>query len=130
MTLVLGRGGYRPKHRSQAEGLVQLYHEMELGYCWLITITTDNLTTTNEYRTGVGAHLDIFCRMQDAWAIAEYTDPTHNPMIPHCPRSSRTHRPQDLWRLLGSLPGRLSRASTGPAIGVAEVPARPGHYPC
>jgi hypothetical protein len=88
MTLVLGRGGYRPKHRRQAERLVQLYHEMELGYCRLITITTDNLTTTNEYRTGVGAHLDIFCRMQDAWcrrtsAVAEYTDPTDNPMIPH-----------------------------------------------
>jgi hypothetical protein len=92
MTLVLGRGGYCPKHRRQAEGLVQLYHQIELGHCRLITITTDNLTTTNEYRTGVGAHLDISCRMQDAWcrrtsAIAEYTDPTDNPMISHTIRA-------------------------------------------
>jgi peroxiredoxin len=56
MILVLGRGGFCPKDRRQAAGLVQLYREMEVGYCRLVTISTDNLTTTNEYRTGVGAH--------------------------------------------------------------------------
>jgi hypothetical protein len=53
---------------------VQLHRELEVGYCRLVTISTDNITETNEYRTGVGAHwLDI----------AEYTDAAHNPMIPH-----------------------------------------------
>jgi peroxiredoxin len=56
MILVLGRGGYCPKDRRQAEGLVQLHHEMEVGYCRLVTISTDNMLATNEYRTGVGAH--------------------------------------------------------------------------
>ena len=41
MVLVLGRGGYCPKDRRQAEGLVQLHREMEVGYCRLVTITTD-----------------------------------------------------------------------------------------
>jgi len=68
MILVLGRGGYCRKHRRQADGLVQLYHQMEVGYCRLITITTDNLTKTNEYRTGVGAHSDIFW---DAGGVAQ-----------------------------------------------------------
>src|SRR5262245_35043704 len=56
MILVLGRGGYCPKDRRQAEGLVQLHRELEVGYCRLVTITTDNILETNEYRTGVGAH--------------------------------------------------------------------------
>jgi hypothetical protein len=40
MVLVLGRGGYCPKDRRQAEGLLQLHREMEVGYCrpdWDIT---------------------------------------------------------------------------------------------
>jgi peroxiredoxin len=56
MVVVLGRGGFCPKDRRQAEGLLDLRREMEVGYCRLVTITTDNITQTNEYRSGVGAH--------------------------------------------------------------------------
>jgi peroxiredoxin len=87
MVLVLGRGGYCPKDRRQAEGLVQLYREMEVGYARLVTITTDNLLQTNEYRTGVSAHWPFLAdpgrKVQKDLDIAEYTDPDHNPMIPH-----------------------------------------------
>src|SRR5215207_4022971 len=57
MILVLSRGGFCPKDRRQAEGLVQLHRELEVGYCRLVTISTDNITETNEYRTEVGAVL-------------------------------------------------------------------------
>jgi len=87
MILVLGRGGYCPKDRRQAEGLVQLHRELEVAYCRLVTITTDNITETNEYRTGVAAHWpflsDARRKVQKDLDIAEYTDPLHNPMIPH-----------------------------------------------
>ena len=87
MVLVLGRGGYCPKDRRQAEGLLQLHREMEVGYCRLVTITTDNITDTSEYRTGVGAHWPFLSDprriVQKDLDIAEYTDPVHNPMIPH-----------------------------------------------
>ena len=56
MVLVLSRGGYCPKDRRQAEGLVQLHREMEVAYTRLVTISTDNLTETNENRSGIGAH--------------------------------------------------------------------------
>src|SRR6188474_2816916 len=56
MILVLGRGGYCPKDRRQAEGLAELHRELEVGYCRLVTITTDNITELNEYRRGVDAH--------------------------------------------------------------------------
>ncbi len=56
LILVLGRRGYCPKDRRQHEALVQLHRELEVGYCRLVTITTDNITQTNEFRTGIGAH--------------------------------------------------------------------------
>src|ERR1700741_3355019 len=56
MILVLGRGGFCPKDRRQAEGLVELHRELEVAYCRLVTITTDNIMQTSEYRNGVGAH--------------------------------------------------------------------------
>jgi len=87
MILLLSRGGYCPKDRRQAEGLIHLHREMEVGYCRLVTISTDNLTTTNEYRAGVGAHWPFLSDparvVQKDLEIAEYTDATHNPMIPH-----------------------------------------------
>jgi peroxiredoxin len=56
MVPVLSRGGFCPKDRRQAELLVELHREIEVGYCRLVTISTDNITETNEYRSGVGAH--------------------------------------------------------------------------
>jgi peroxiredoxin len=87
MILVLSRGGYCPKDLRQAEGLVHLYREMEVGYSRLVTISTDNILTTNEYRTGVGAHWTFLSdpgrKVQKDLDIAEYTDSEHNPMNPH-----------------------------------------------
>jgi peroxiredoxin len=87
MILVLSRGGFCPKDRRQHEGLVQLYREMEVGYCRLVTISTDSIIEAREYRSGVGAHWaflsDAGRKIQKDLDIAEYTDPVHNPMIPH-----------------------------------------------
>jgi peroxiredoxin len=87
MILVLSRGGFCPKDRRQTEGLVQLHRELEVGYCRLVTISTDNLIETNEFRTGVDAHWPFLSDpgrvIQKDLDIAEYTDPQHNPMIPH-----------------------------------------------
>jgi len=87
MILVLSRGGYCPKDRRQHEGLVQLHREIEVGYCRLVTISTDNLIELNEFRNGVDAHWPFLSDprriVQKDLDIAEYTDPHHNPMIPH-----------------------------------------------
>src|SRR5262245_20334670 len=40
MVLVLARGGFCPKDRRQHEGLLQLYREMQVGYCRLVTLST------------------------------------------------------------------------------------------
>jgi peroxiredoxin len=87
MILVLSRGGFCPKDRRQHEGLLALHREIEVGYCRIVTISTDNITQTNEFRSGVGAHWpflsDAGRTIQKDLDIAEYTDPLHDPMVPH-----------------------------------------------
>jgi peroxiredoxin len=87
MVLVLSRGGFCPKDRRQAEGLMQLHREMEVAYTRLVTISTDNISQTNEFRAGVGAHWPFLSDagriVQKDLDIAEYTDTVNNPMIPH-----------------------------------------------
>lgn len=87
MILILSRGGFCPKDRRQHEGLVQLHRELEVGYCRMVTISTDNITATNEFRKGLDAHWPFLSddgrTVQKDLDIAEYTDPLHNPMIPH-----------------------------------------------
>src|SRR5260370_24593560 len=77
MILVLSRGGFCPKDRRPAEALVQLHREMEVGYSRLVTISTDNMLLTNEYRDGVGAHWTFLSdpgrKVQKDLDIAEYT---------------------------------------------------------
>ena len=76
-----------PRTAGRPKGFVQLHREMEVGYCRLVTISTDNISETNEYRSGVGAHWPFLSDarriVQKDLDIAEYTDPVHNPMIPH-----------------------------------------------
>jgi peroxiredoxin len=87
MVLVLARGGFCPKDRRQHEGLLELHREMQVAYCRLVTLSTDNLLATNEFRSGVGAQWTFLSdpgrKVQKDLDIAEYTDPTNNPMIPH-----------------------------------------------
>ena len=87
LVLVLSRGGFCPRDRRQHEGLLQLHRETEVGYCRLVTISTDNLLETNEFRAAVGAGWTFLSdpgrKLQKDLDIAEYTDPHHNPMIPH-----------------------------------------------
>jgi peroxiredoxin len=89
LVIVLSRGGYCPKDRRQHDGLVQLWREMMpgVGYCRMVTITTDNLIETNEFRLAVGAEWPFLSDphriVQKDLDIAEYTDPHHDPMVPH-----------------------------------------------
>ncbi|HKA90480.1 MAG TPA: redoxin domain-containing protein [Haliangiales bacterium] len=87
LVLVLSRGNFCPKDRRQMEGLLQLHREMEVSYCRLVTISTDNLLEVNEFRSGAGAHWPFLSdpgrKVQKDLDIAEYTDPMHNPMIPY-----------------------------------------------
>ena len=53
----------------------------------IVTISTDAMMEANEMRDGLGAHwpflIDPERTVQRDLDIVEYTDPHHNPMIPH-----------------------------------------------
>jgi peroxiredoxin len=87
MILLLSRGGYCPKERQQHRRLVEFYPEAKVGYAQIVTISTDDLLATNEFRDGVAAYWPFLSDpdriVQRDLDIREYTDPPHNPMIPH-----------------------------------------------
>jgi len=87
MILVLARGHYCPKDNQQHLELARFYPQIAVAYTQIVTISTDNILETNEFRSSVGAQWtflsDAGRHVQKDLDIAEYTDPFHNPMIPH-----------------------------------------------
>jgi peroxiredoxin len=87
LIVVLSRGSFCPKDHQQMRRLTDLERELEVGYAKLVTISTDNLLATNEFRAGVNAHWPFLSdpgrKVQKDLDIAEYTDTVHNPMVPH-----------------------------------------------
>ena len=87
MIVVLSRGHFCPKDRQQHRLLVEMEPEIEVAYTRIVTIATDNLLELNEFRSGVAAHWPFLSDpgriVQKDLDIAEYTDPQHNPMVPH-----------------------------------------------
>jgi len=87
MIVVLSRGHFCPKDRRQLRNLAELYPEIKVAYTRVVTISTDNLLETNELRDGLGAAWPFLSDqkriVQKDLEIQEYTDPTHDPMIPY-----------------------------------------------
>jgi peroxiredoxin len=87
MILLLSRGSFCPKDHQQHLELAASYPKIAVAYTQIVTISTDNILETNEFRASVGAQWtflsDAGRKIQKDLDIAEYTDPAHNPMIPH-----------------------------------------------
>ena len=87
MVLVLSRGHFCPKDRQFLSTLVPFSAHCAVGYTRLVTISTDNLMQVNELRQGLGADWPFLYDqkriVQQDLDIAEYTDPTHDPMLPY-----------------------------------------------
>jgi peroxiredoxin len=87
LILVLARGDFCPKDRQQHRKLVEFWPEISVAYTSLVTISTDDQDTTNAFRERVGAQWPFLSdpgrTVQKDLDIAEYTDPHHDPMIPH-----------------------------------------------
>jgi peroxiredoxin len=87
MVLVLARGGYCPKDHQQHLQLAAIQPQIAVAYTRIVTISTDSIVETREFRDAVGAQWtflsDAGRKVQKDLDIQEYTDPTHDPMIPH-----------------------------------------------
>ena len=87
MVVILARGHYCPKDCQQHLQLAKIQAEIAVGYTRIVTISTDNIVTSREFRASVGANWTFLCdpgrKVQKDLDIQEYTDPFHDPMIPH-----------------------------------------------
>src|ERR671933_3028839 len=72
---------------QQHRELAAFYPNIAVAYTKIVTITTDDLATTNTFRDEVGAPWPFLSDpervVQKDLDIQEYTDPHHDPMIPH-----------------------------------------------
>src|ERR1700745_4516990 len=87
LILVLSRGHFCPKDHQQHLELAAFYPKVAVAYTQIVTISTDNLLETNEFRDALGAQWPFLSDpgriVQRDLDIQEYTDPTHNPMVPY-----------------------------------------------
>src|SRR6202795_1269825 len=87
LILTLARGHYCPKEHQQHLELAANYSKVAVAYTQIATIATDDHHTLQEFRASVGAQWPFLSdpgrTVQQDLDIAEYTDPEHNPMIPH-----------------------------------------------
>lgn len=75
------------KDHQQHLQLAAHYPEIAVAYTQIVTIGTDNILELGEFRAAVGAQWtflsDVGRKVQKDLGIQEYTDPHHDPMIPH-----------------------------------------------
>jgi peroxiredoxin len=87
LILTLARGHYCPKEHQQHLELAAFHPKIAVAYIQIATISTDDHHTLQEFRASVGAQWTFLSdpdrTVQKDLDIAEYTDPEHNPMIPH-----------------------------------------------
>lgn len=87
MVLVLSRGHYCPKDSRQHLDLAAFYPKIAVAYTKIVTISTDDQHSSLEFRNAVGAQWPFLSDpervVQRDLNIQEYTDPSHDPMIPY-----------------------------------------------
>jgi peroxiredoxin len=87
LILLLARGHFCPKDHQQHLELAAFYPRVALAYTQIVTISTDRVMETREFRSSVGAEWtflsDADRMVQKDLDIQEYTDSYHDPMIPH-----------------------------------------------
>ena len=87
LILTLARGHYCPKEHQQHLELAAFQSKVAVGYTQVVTIATDDQHTLQEFRASVGAQWTFLSdpgrTIQRDLDIQEYTDPEHDPMIPH-----------------------------------------------
>lgn len=87
MIVVLTRGFFCPKDRQHMLELVRFHPQFVVGYTQVVAITTDDWHTTNNYRQQTAAPFPFLYDeeriVQRDLEIKEYTDTSHDVMIPH-----------------------------------------------
>jgi peroxiredoxin len=115
LVVTLARGNYCPKEHQQHLEIAANYSKVAVAYTQIVTISTDDHHTTQEFRASVGAQWPFLSdparTIQRDLDIQEYTDPEHDPMIPH----TLVLKPGLVIHSVERAPPRLGPEHTGPA---------------
>ncbi|TMA44584.1 MAG: redoxin domain-containing protein [Deltaproteobacteria bacterium] len=124
LILTLARGHYCPKEHQQHLQLAAFYPQVAVAYTQMVTISTDDHHTLQEFRASVGAQWTFLSdperTIQRDLEIQEYTDPEHNPMIPH---TLVLGGKEGKWRALRDA---SSRSTSGDRVRSSSTAARFG----
>jgi len=87
LILMLAHGAYCDTERRYHLELAAFQSKAATGYVRMVTVSTDDRRVLREFRAAVGARW-IFLSdprriVQKDLDIREYTDPEHDPMVPH-----------------------------------------------
>ncbi|MEP6560231.1 MAG: AhpC/TSA family protein [Nakamurella sp.] len=87
LILLLSRGRYCRKEHQQHLDLAAFQSKVAVAYARMITISTDDHHALQQFRASVGAYWTFLYKpgrtIQPDLDIQEYTDPDHDPLIPH-----------------------------------------------
>jgi peroxiredoxin len=87
MIVVLSRGNFCPKDQVQHRLLADFQQELDVSYTKIVTISTDSVAQSRVFRSTVKAQWPFLSdeerAVQQDLDIQEYTDSTHDPLIPH-----------------------------------------------
>ena len=87
LVVLLSRGHYCPKEHQHHLELAAFQSQVAVAYTQMVTISTDDHHESQELRASTGAQWTFLSDpgriVQKDLDIQEYTDPDHDPMIPH-----------------------------------------------
>ena len=87
LVVLLSRGHYCPKEHQHHLELAAFQSQVAVAYTQMVTISTDEHHESQELRASTGAQWPFLSDpgriVQKDLDIQEYTDPDHDPMIPH-----------------------------------------------
>jgi peroxiredoxin len=87
LVVLLSRGHYCPKEHQHHLELAAFQAQVGVAYTQMVTIATDEHHALQELRASTGAQWTFLSDpgriVQKDLDIQEYTDPEHDPMIPH-----------------------------------------------
>ncbi|MGY1607853.1 MULTISPECIES: redoxin domain-containing protein [unclassified Geodermatophilus] len=87
MVLVLARGHHCPEDHQQHLELAAFQSRIGVARTRIVTVTTDDRHTAQEFRASVGAQWPFLSDpgriVQRDLDIQDYTDPGNDPMVPH-----------------------------------------------
>ena len=87
MVLLLSRGEHCPRERQHMREMVKFHEWCAVAFTQLVTILPNELHDVHKLRISTGAYWPFLADperiVQRTLDIEEYTDPAHNPMVPH-----------------------------------------------